>query len=122
MEKRGCLDCGELLRGRADKKFCSDHCRNSYNNRINKENNHYVRSVHSLLRRNRRILSDLYQEGKTRIHKDALFAMGYNFNFFTHVIESSSGTVCRYCYEYGYSEDGRDFYRLHFNSSFLEYS
>ena len=33
VEKK-CLDCGDSLRGRTDKKFCSDQCRNSYNNKL----------------------------------------------------------------------------------------
>ena len=31
-----CLECGDKLFGRIDKKFCSDACRNAYNNKINK--------------------------------------------------------------------------------------
>jgi hypothetical protein len=32
-----CLECGEKIVGREDKKFCSDGCRNAYNNKINKD-------------------------------------------------------------------------------------
>ena len=32
MEKR-CLECNDVLHGRSDKKFCSDACRNTYNNK-----------------------------------------------------------------------------------------
>ena len=31
-----CLECGEKIIGRSDKKFCNDACRNSYNNKQNK--------------------------------------------------------------------------------------
>ncbi len=121
MKKRACLDCGDTVRGRADKKFCSDQCRNNYNNRLNKDNNQYVRNVHTLLRRNRRILSDLYSEGKRKIHRDALFALGYNFNFFTHTIELQSGETSRFCFEYGYAEPETDFVELIYNGQFLDY-
>ncbi|MBC7654417.1 MAG: DUF2116 family Zn-ribbon domain-containing protein, partial [Oligoflexus sp.] len=33
MDKQ-CLDCGNSIKGRADKKFCDDQCRSNYNNRI----------------------------------------------------------------------------------------
>lgn len=120
VEKK-CLDCGELIHGRTDKKFCSDQCRNNYNNRLNRDSNNFVRNVHGLLRKNRRILADLYGEGKTRVHRDALFALGYNFSFFTHVIESSKGQRYHYCFEYGYCDIGNDFVELKQNSQYLDY-
>jgi len=119
--ERKCLDCGDVLHGRTDKKFCSDQCRNNYNNRLNRDSNNFVRNVHGLLRKNRRILADLYDEGKTRVHKDALFALGYNFSFFTHMIETSDGEKCNYCFEYGYTETGNDFIELKYNSRYLDY-
>ena len=120
VEKK-CLDCGDKIRGRTDKKFCSDQCRNNYNNRLNRDSNNLVRNVHGLLRKNRRILSDLYTEGKVVIHKDALFVMGYNFNFFTHIIETSTGKCFHFCFEYGYCETGDDFLELKENIQYLEY-
>lgn len=119
--ERKCLDCGDVLKGRADKKFCSDQCRNNYNNRLNKDTNSFVRNVHLLLRRNRRILADLYEEQRIRVHRDALFALGFNFAFFTHTIETSTGEMFRYCYEYGFSQSDDDFVEIRVNSEFLEY-
>jgi hypothetical protein len=29
---RKCLNCDHVLKGRPDKKFCGDYCRNAYNN------------------------------------------------------------------------------------------
>jgi hypothetical protein len=120
VEKK-CLDCGSVLKGRTDKKFCSDQCRNNYNNRQNRDSNNFVRNVHGLLRKNRRILSDLYSEGRINVHKDALFALGYNFSFFTHVIETSNGQKFHFCFEYGYSETGNDFLEIRQNSQYLDY-
>jgi predicted nucleic acid-binding Zn ribbon protein len=119
--ERRCLDCGAVLHGRTDKKFCSDQCRNNYNNRLNRDSNNFIRNVHGLLRKNRRILADLYSEGKIRVHKDALFALGYNFSFFTHIIETPGGSKIHFCFEYGYCEIGRDFLKLEQNSKYLEY-
>ena len=114
-------NCGDVLRGRTDKKFCSDQCRNNYNNKLNRDSNNFVRNVHGLLRKNRRILSDLYSEGKVKVHKDALFALGYNFSFFTHMIETSQGQKFHYCFEFGYRETGDDFLELNQNSQYIEY-
>ena len=120
MPGRTCLDCGERLRGRSDKKFCSDQCRNNYNNRINRESNAYVRNIHNLLRKNRKILSDLYDSGITKIHRDALVVAGYSFGFFTHMVEPEGKKICWYCYEYGYSELADDYLQVIMNSSFLD--
>jgi predicted nucleic acid-binding Zn ribbon protein len=119
--ERKCLDCSETIRGRADKKFCSDQCRNNYNNKLNRDSNNFVRNVHGFLRKNRRILADLLSEGKKNVHKDALYALGYNFSFFTHIIETKSGKKYHYCYEYGFRETGDDFLELNQNSQYLEY-
>ena len=119
--ERKCLDCGDALHGRADKKFCSDQCRNNYNNKLNRDTNNYVRNVHGLLRKNRRILSDMIDEGKTRLHKDALYALGYNFSFFTHMIELKDGSRFQYCFEYGFREVEDDFVELNKNIHYLEY-
>jgi hypothetical protein len=50
--------------GREDKKFCSDGCRNAYNNKINKDSN-YMRNTNKL-RKNYRVLSELNLEGKSK--------------------------------------------------------
>ena len=55
--KKNCLECGESFTGRIDKKFCSDYCRNTYNNNINKESKNLVRNTNNRLRKNYKILS-----------------------------------------------------------------
>lgn len=118
--ERVCLDCGARLLGRSDKKFCSDQCRNNYNNRLNRDQNNYVRNVHAQLRRNRKILSDLLEAGHERIHRDALIAQGYNFTFFTHLVETQEGVRWFYCFEYGFRESGKGYLELRTSSSYVE--
>ena len=121
MQVRKCLDCGAVLKGRSDKKFCSDQCRNNYNNSINREANNLVRNVHSLLRKNRKILCDLYEGGKKKIHKDALLVSEFNMNFFTHIVENDiNNIITRYCYEYGYRELNSEYITLVKNTGLLE--
>lgn len=115
-----CLDCGEKLLGRSDKKFCSDQCRNNYNNRLNRDSNNYVRNVHGLLRRNRKVLADLYDDGHRRLHRDALMALGYNFTFFTHLVETPEGVKWIFCFEFGFRDDGGGYLELKQNNSYLE--
>jgi len=49
MKEHRCIECGEILNGRRDKKFCSDTCRTSYNN--NKRLNNKRKSWKIHLRR-----------------------------------------------------------------------
>ena len=56
---RLCLECGKSLKGRCDKKFCDDYCRNAYNNKAKIEENSFVRNINRTLQRNRRVLEEL---------------------------------------------------------------
>ena len=60
-----CLECGEKIVGREDKKFCSDGCRNAYNNKMNKDSNNLMRNINNKLRKNYRILCELNPEEKS---------------------------------------------------------
>jgi hypothetical protein len=107
-----CLDCGETLTGRADKKFCNDICRNNYNNRLNSETTNLVRRINAILRKNRRILEELIPKDKTMVHRNKLAEKGFNFNYITSIYTTKKGAVYRFCYEYGYLELDNDFFML----------
>ena len=83
--KRSCLECHETLLGRKDQKFCSDYCRNSYNNKLNEDSNKAVRNINRILRKNRRILSNLNPHGKSKVHLIQLAELGFNFHYFTNI-------------------------------------
>jgi predicted nucleic acid-binding Zn ribbon protein len=111
MERR-CLDCGEPLVGRIDKKFCNDQCRNNYNNRQNSEKSNYVRRVNTILLKNRHILADLNPSDKTTVHKEKLLAKGFDFKHITNIYTTQKGHVYYFCYEYGYMPLEKDFYMI----------
>ncbi len=110
--ERECLDCGEMLRGRADQKFCSDACRNNYNNRMNRSETNFMRNIQNILRRNRRILADLNNEGKQKVQKDLLIAKGFHFDFHTNMYTTKAGEEIYFCYEQGYKIGDEEFYSL----------
>ncbi len=99
-----CKSCGEKIIGRSDKKFCSDYCRNAYNNILNKDPNNFVRRINHILRKNRRILAELNPHGKAKVRRDQLFEMGFNFNYFTNRYITKSGNDYHFIYDYGYLE------------------
>ena len=103
-DPKACLDCGEPIKGRADKKFCSDQCRNSYNNGLNRDANNFVRKVNNTLRKNRRTLELLNVSGKTRVTKERLIEEGFNFHYYTNTFLTNTGNTYHFCYDQGYRE------------------
>ena len=90
MEKRKCLECNETFNGRADKKFCSDLCRNAHNNKLNSDQVNYVRNINNILRKNRRIIEDLLPEETSTVSQQKLVDKGFNFNYYTNITTTKS--------------------------------
>jgi len=110
--KRNCLECGDLFDGRIDKKFCSDQCRNTFNNRNNKDAINLVRNINNILRKNRRILEELNPNGKAKVSKANLLDMGFNFHYFTNIYTTKNGKDYYFCYEQGYLPIEDDYFML----------
>lgn len=102
MEKRICPECGETYNGRVDKKFCSDLCRNNYNNKQNSDATNFVRNITNIMRKNRRILGDLLQGDKLTVSKQKLIDKGFNFKYFTNITITKNNHSYMFCYEFGY--------------------
>ena len=111
MEK-SCLECSEKIVGRTDKKFCSDYCRNAYNNNLNKDRKNLVRNINNLLRKNYRILEELNPGDKTKASKSKLLARGFSFDYFTSIYTTKTGNIYYFVYDQGYLPLEGDFYAL----------
>jgi predicted nucleic acid-binding Zn ribbon protein len=107
-----CLECNEKIVGREDKKFCSDGCRNSYNNKINKDSTNFMRNVNNKLRKNYRILCELNTDGKSRTTRNKLLSKGFDFEFFTSILNTKTGNTYYFIYDQGYRILEDDFYML----------
>lgn len=112
METRFCAECNQKLSGRKDQKFCSDYCRNGFNNRLNEDQNKYVRRINGILRKNRRILASLNPDGKITVDGIRLAEEGFNFHYFTNIYTTKKGTQYFFCYDYGYLKTENDQYFL----------
>lgn len=110
--ERKCNQCGEKIRGRADKKFCSDYCRNSYNNKFYKNRKSLIRNTNNMLLKNYRILESLNPEDKTKTTHDKLSKLGFDFNLFTSIYTTKAGTVYYFVYDQGYLPLENDYYAL----------
>lgn len=97
-----CLNCGKIVVGRADKKFCDDQCRSTYNFDHNNENNNIVKKTNAILKKNRAILIELNPAGKITLPKSELTERGFNFDYFTSIYETAQNDCYFYCYEMGY--------------------
>ena len=102
IQMKTCLECNEKIIGRADKKFCSDMCRNAYNNKLNSDSNNLVRNINNTLRKNRRILEEICKEDKVKVLKSTLLREGFDFVYFTHTRTTQKGSIYVFVYEYGY--------------------
>ena len=101
---RNCLECDKPIKGRQDKKFCDDYCRNAYNNRQNADTNNYVRNINNALRKNRRILESVIKQDEAmgKCPRQKLADQGFDFRYHTHQYLNKKGQTYHFCYEYGY--------------------
>ncbi|GEL10583.1 hypothetical protein SAMN05192550_0376 [Flavobacterium glycines] len=109
---KSCLECGEKIIGREDKKFCSDGCRNAYNNKMNKDSNNIMRNINNKLRKNYRILAELNTDGKSKITRTKLLSKGFDFEFFTNILKTKTGNTYYFLYDQGYMLLENDMYIL----------
>lgn len=105
MPDKTCNECQKTIRGRSDKRFCDDNCRNAYNNRKNSSQDNVLRMINRKLRRNRNILQEyLGEEKMIKVNKFKLLTEGFTLDFHTHTILTNKGQTYFFCYEYGFLE------------------
>ena len=107
------MECGTAIRGRIDKKFCSDYCRNAYNNKLNKDSKNLLRNINNRLRKNYRILESFtLKEGKTRTTKTRLLDRGFDFEYITNLYTTKKGTTYYFVYDLGYLPLDNDYFMI----------
>jgi len=115
-ELKKCLACGAILRGRVDKKFCNDYCRNNYNNlqKIRGNQNSLVKNINATLLKNRKVLESILPDGEetAKANKDKLLRLGFQFKYLTHNYTTKTGKTYHYCYDYGYLPLDNDWFLI----------
>jgi hypothetical protein len=102
-EKRYCLHCQELLKGRSDQRYCDDACRNAFFNEKSKNEHSQVRAIDLALKKNRRILMEFLRTDKIiSVTENNLLQKGFDFKYHTHQLRTTSGLQYWFCYDYGY--------------------
>ena len=120
MKEKLCPECGSTIKGRADKKFCSDECRSSFNNTKNRNTNNMVRNVNATLKRNRDILISFNPNGKASVAKTKLQNAGFNFSYHTNTYTTKSGKTYYFCYDQGYLDLENDYCSLVVKQEYIE--
>lgn len=111
-EKRICPVCNDEIIGRVDKKFCSDQCRNTFNNERYSTDNVLVQKINRVLKKNYSILKTLNTSGKTKVKRSKLLQEGFDFNYFTSIYETQKGGLYHLCYDQGYLALSNELYLL----------
>jgi hypothetical protein len=98
-----CLACNKTIRGRSDKKFCNDSCRNCYNNQRKPCSTDTIRLINSVLLKNRKILMQLVREDdRKKTSREQLSLLGFVFSYYTHCYTNKKGGQYFFCYDYGW--------------------
>src|ERR1700743_2468050 len=102
-----CEDCGKDIKGRSDKRFCDDTCRNNFNRKkrqaeqapIDDEALEIIRTI----KRNYQLIKskDLAADIIISQPVEGLFKKGFNANYFTST-RKVDGELYRFCFECGF--------------------
>jgi hypothetical protein len=102
-EFRRCLQCGKLLEGRADKKFCDQYCRSTFNKSKNEGyESLFFKKIDKKLKLNRKLLKKYNQADYALVNKNVLESEGFDPIFFTSVYQNQNNKEYKFCYEYGF--------------------
>ncbi|WP_310559571.1 hypothetical protein, partial [Flavobacterium sp.] len=84
----------------------------AYNNKINKDSTNFMRNVNNKLRKNYRILSELNLEEKSKTTKSKLLSKGFEFEYFTNILNTNTGNTYYFIYDQGYRVLEGEYYML----------
>ena len=97
-----CKECGKELRGRSDKKFCSDMCRNAFHNKKRKTELIKIAEVNKILIRNNRIFNKFLSENEAFVDINQAINEGVDLTHFTSIQTNPIGEICFVCYDTGF--------------------
>jgi len=108
-----CLQCGKPLKGRSDKRYCDDACRNAFFNELKKADHEKMSEVERALKKNRKILKEMLNGKRVKNVTDVeLLQKGFQFKYHTHHFTTRNGDTYTYCFDYGYIPREPDTYTI----------
>ncbi len=99
MELQFCMECKKILKGRSDKKFCDQKCKNNHYNEFRRTRQPFrFKQINRILIHNRNVLKSLFEKYPLKnVSKEQLNEAGYLSSYFTN-----SSFDSFYCYDYGF--------------------
>ena len=73
------------IMGRIDKKFCSDACRNAYNNKQNKDQTNLMQILIINCAKFQILSEQNFVENKAKTTRNKLSVAGFDFEYFTNI-------------------------------------
>lgn len=114
-----CLYCNKPLKGRTDKKFCDDACRNAFHNNLNSPKREVINPIVNILKKNRAILLDFLSKGQTnQISREEMLKAGYDFQYYTEYMRAAEYDLF-FCFDVGIKA-GKHYYDFHYRIEFLK--
>ena len=107
IEIRKCLYSGEeFLPKRNNQVFASKKNRINYHNNISNKLRNDLKSTNNQLMLNYKICKELFENKKNvNVHKEFLKGKGFDFSFFTNIVENSNKTKGTFAvYEFGFEK------------------
>ena len=107
---KSCLDCGKPLKGRSDKRFCNDSCRNNFNGRKRRDEqvrlNEQTPEIFRIIKKNYQLLKackppQLDSNGYIFGPLSEMLELGFDPKFCTSVLERD-GETWKFCFECGF--------------------
>jgi hypothetical protein len=108
------VECKRILKGRADKKFCDQKCKNTHYNEFRRSRQPvHFRQINQILIHNREVLKELFERYPMKnLTKIQLAKEGFMIGYFTHKMIDGDEDVSYFCYDYGYRSISDDCFQL----------
>lgn len=107
---RKCKICEKTIKGRADKIFCSTHCKNEYHKKLRYASKSAAIEINGYLKRNYAILLEILGKNKTQIkvYRNLLEKKKFRFKYHTHFHINSKNKMFYYVYDLAWMEFSDD--------------
>ena len=102
-EGRHCLECGEPIYGRTDKKFCTRTCKSRWHGQLRSLHNSVYTNTIDCLRRNYGILEHMFKLSVRTCPINELKEMGFRTDCVTHNVQKKGKHLEYRCFDFIYN-------------------